>query len=255
MSQEDVEVVRAIYDAFARRDRDALMRHLDPSIRVYGRPFHPDASVYEGREGFLRFSETDWEAFEEVVYEPQEFVPSGPYVVVQIKQSGRGRSSALGIEERIVNVWKLRRGKCVELRIYSTMEEARGDLELRALAEKAFGALNSGDLDGFLAVATEDVEFTSLVAEVEGTTFRGHDGVRTWWETVRGAFADVRWEVLEVRRYGDRGVADVRMTGTLGGVPVNLMMWLAARVREDRVSWWSFFRTEREALQALGLRE
>jgi hypothetical protein len=62
------------------------MRHLDPSIRVYGRPFHPDASVYEGREGFLRFSETDWEAFEEVVYEPEDFVPSGPYVVVQIKQ-------------------------------------------------------------------------------------------------------------------------------------------------------------------------
>jgi ketosteroid isomerase-like protein len=132
---------------------------------------------------------------------------------------------------------------------------SREDLELRALADAAFGALNSGDLDGFLAVATEDVEFTSLVAEVEGTTFRGHDGVRTWWETVRGAFADVRWEVLEVRRYGDAAVADVRMTGTLGGVPVNLMMWLAARVRERRVSWWSFFRTEREALQALGLRD
>src|SRR3954471_3453731 len=132
---------------------------------------------------------------------------------------------------------------------------SREDAELRALAEKAFGALNSGDLDGFLALATEDVEFTSLVAEVEGTTFRGHDGVRTWWETVRGAFADVRWEVLEVRRSGDGGVADVRMTGTLGGMPVNLMMWLAARVRERRVSWWSFFRTEREALQALGLRE
>ena len=132
---------------------------------------------------------------------------------------------------------------------------SQDDLELRAMAEAAFGALNSGDLDGFLALATEDVEFTSLVAEVEGTTFRGHDGVRTWWETVRGAFADVRWEVLEVRRYGDWGVADVRMTGTLSGVPVNLMMWLAARVRDGRVSWWSFFRTEREALEAVGRRE
>jgi ketosteroid isomerase-like protein len=132
---------------------------------------------------------------------------------------------------------------------------SREDLELRALADAAFGALNSGDLDGFLALATEDVEFTSLVAEVEGTTFRGHDGVRTWWETVRGAFADVRWEVLEVRSSGARAIARVRMTGTLGGVPVNLMMWLAARVRERRVTWWSFFRTEREAVQALALRE
>jgi exosome complex RNA-binding protein Rrp4 len=76
------------------------------------------------KPGFLRFSETDWEAFEEVVYEPQDFLANGPCVVVPIKQSGRGKSSALGIEERIVNVWKLRRGRCVELRIFSTIEEA-----------------------------------------------------------------------------------------------------------------------------------
>jgi ketosteroid isomerase-like protein len=124
MSRENVEVVRAIYSAFARRDREALVGHLDPSIRVYDRPFHPDASVYEGREGFLRFSESDWEAFEEVAYEPQDFLADGSYVVVPIKQSGRGKTSALGIEERIVNVWKLRRGKCVELRIFTTIEEA-----------------------------------------------------------------------------------------------------------------------------------
>jgi hypothetical protein len=49
---------------------------------------------------------------------------------------------------------------------------SREDVELRALAEAAFGALNSDDLGCFLAVATEDVELTSLVAEVEGTTFR-----------------------------------------------------------------------------------
>jgi hypothetical protein len=45
------------------------------------------------------------------------------------------------------------------------------NVELRAMAEAAFGALNSGDLDGFLAVATEDVEFTSLVAEVRPRPF------------------------------------------------------------------------------------
>jgi ketosteroid isomerase-like protein len=124
MPRENVEVVRGMYRAFARRDREALVADLDPSIRVYDRPSHPDASVYEGREGFLRFSETDWEAFEDVVYEPQDFLVNGPYVVVPIKQSGTGRSSAVGIEEGIVNLWKLRRGKCIELRIFSTIEDA-----------------------------------------------------------------------------------------------------------------------------------
>jgi ketosteroid isomerase-like protein len=124
MSDQNVEIVRAMYDAFARRDRATLVSHLDPAMRVYDRPLHPEASVYEGPEGFLRFAQTDWAAFDEVSYEPQDFLDRGAYVVVPIKQSGRGKGSALGVEERIVNVWKLRDGKCVELRNYSTIAEA-----------------------------------------------------------------------------------------------------------------------------------
>jgi ketosteroid isomerase-like protein len=104
--------------------------------------------------------------------------------------------------------------------------------ELRSTAEAAFGALNARDLDGFIAVTAEDVEFTSMVAEMEGTTFRGRDGIRAWWETVVEAFGDVRWTVLDLRGDGDRGIAHVRMDGTLGGVPVKLSMWLAARLRD-----------------------
>ena len=124
MSDQNVEVVRAMYAAFARGDREALVAHLDPSIRVHDRPVHPEASVYEGTEGFLRFAETDWDAFDEVIYEPHEFLDRGPYVVVPITQRGTGKGSSLGVEESIVNVWKLRAGKCVELRNYSTMDEA-----------------------------------------------------------------------------------------------------------------------------------
>jgi ketosteroid isomerase-like protein len=127
-------------------------------------------------------------------------------------------------------------------------------VELRAVAHAAFGALNSGDLEAFLALTAEDVEFTSLVAEAEGTTFRGHDGVRAWWETVRGAFQDPRWEMLDIRGSSDRGVAKFRLAGPLAGVEVTQTMWQAARLREGKLGWWAFFRTEHEALQAVGLR-
>jgi ketosteroid isomerase-like protein len=124
MSSENLEVVRAMYAAFARHDRAALLTHLDAAMTVYDRPVHPEASVYEGREGFLRFAETDWDAFDEVSYEPHDFVVRGAYVIVSITQRGKGKGSALGVEEDIVNVWKLRAGKCVELRNYSTIAEA-----------------------------------------------------------------------------------------------------------------------------------
>ena len=129
------------------------------------------------------------------------------------------------------------------------------NVELSSLAEAAFGALNARNLNGFIAVAADDVEFTSMIAEVEGTTFRGHEGIRTWWETVVGAFGDVHWEVLDVRGLGDRGIAHIRMDGTLGEISLDLTMWLAARLSEGRVTWWSWYRTEQEALEAVGLRE
>jgi ketosteroid isomerase-like protein len=129
------------------------------------------------------------------------------------------------------------------------------DVQLRAMAEATYGALNAGDIDGFLALIDEDVEFSSLVAEAEGTTFRGHEGVRVWWETVRGAFEGPRWEVLDIRTSGERGVTRFHLAGSLGGVPVAQTMWQAVKVRDGKVTWWGFFRTEREAFAAVGLEE
>jgi ketosteroid isomerase-like protein len=127
--------------------------------------------------------------------------------------------------------------------------------ELRAMADVVFGALNSGDLDAFLALTAEDVEFTSMIAEAEGTTFRGHQGIRAWWETVRGEFEDVRWEVLDLRGAGDRGVGHIRIVGLLSGVPVEQEMWQATKLRDGKLVWWAFFRTEREAVEAAELPE
>jgi ketosteroid isomerase-like protein len=131
----------------------------------------------------------------------------------------------------------------------------RASDEIRELAESAFAAINSGDREAFVALTTEDVEFTSMIAEAEGTTFRGHDGVRAWWDTVRGAFEDVRWEPLDVGGSCDWCVAHFRIVGTLGSVPVEVTMWQAVRLRDQKAAWWAFFRSEREALEAVGLRE
>jgi ketosteroid isomerase-like protein len=127
--------------------------------------------------------------------------------------------------------------------------------ELRALAEAAYAALNAGDVDAFTALTSEDVEFTSMIAEAEGTTFRGPEGVRAWWETVPATFEEVQWEMLGFQGRDGRAVMHLRIAGTLGGVPIDQTMWQAARVRDGKVRWWATFRTEREALDAVGLRE
>jgi ketosteroid isomerase-like protein len=125
--------------------------------------------------------------------------------------------------------------------------------ELRAIADSVFRALNAGDLDGFLALIAEDVEFTSMLLEMEGVTFRGHDGVRTWWSTVHGTFDGIWWELLGVEGSATRGVAKVRAAGTVGGAKVEQMVWGAATLRDGKVGWWAFYRTERDARSAAGL--
>ena len=105
---------------------------------------------------------------------------------------------------------------------------SQANTELRALAEAAYAALNAGDLDAFTALTGEDVEFTSMIAEAEGTTFRGHPGIRVWWDTVRGEFEDVRWEAVDLRGTGDRGIAHFRIVGRLSGVPVEQVRGIAA---------------------------
>lgn len=125
--------------------------------------------------------------------------------------------------------------------------------DARALADAAYAAINAGDLDALLALTAEDVEFTSLVAEAEGTTFLGHEGVRAWWETVRGEFEEVRWEVLGFQGDEHGAVTHFRLVGTLGGIPMEQEMWQAVRARDGKLTWWATLRTEREALEAVGL--
>jgi ketosteroid isomerase-like protein len=126
--------------------------------------------------------------------------------------------------------------------------------DLDDLGRAALEALNRDDLDGFLELVHPEAEFTSMIAEAEGETFRGHEGVRRWWDAVRGAFAEVSWNLDEIRTHDDRGVAKIRIKGTLSGVEVSQTMWQAVVVRDGKAVWWGFFRAEAEALEAVGLR-
>ena len=128
--------------------------------------------------------------------------------------------------------------------------------ELRAVADATFGALNAGDLNAFLALVTEDIEFTSMVAEAEATTFHGHGGVRAWHGTVLSIFSDVHWDVLDVFDVpgsAGLGIVHFHMAGTLGGASVENKVWQAVELEDGKVKWWRLFRTEHEALEAVGL--
>ena len=67
-------------------------------------------------------------------------------------------------------------------------------------------AFRRRDLQAFLGYVDPEVEFTSLVHDVEGV-YHGHDGVRSWWESVLAVFPDWSPTVEEVSEVGERVVS------------------------------------------------
>jgi ketosteroid isomerase-like protein len=112
-------------------------------------------------------------------------------------------------------------------------------------------ALDRHDEAAMLELMDPDVQFTSLIQQVEGT-FRGHDGLRAYLGNLFATFPDFRVAADEVVTRGEATVVRVRAraTGASGGVRIDLCDWLAMSARAGKAIWWSFFHSSEEALAA-----
>ena len=128
---------------------------------------------------------------------------------------------------------------------------SQGNVEVM---EAAYAAIGRGDLDAFLALSHPEIEFHSLIAEAEGRAFRGHDGVRDWWDSVIESLG-IRPGAETIEAFRDRGITRLGLAGNVAGVEVPQTMWMGWRLRDGLVIWWATYRTEAEALEAVGLRE
>ena len=112
---------------------------------------------------------------------------------------------------------------------------------------KLYERLNRRDLTSFLDGVAEDVEFRSLIAETEGETFQGHDGVRQWWVQVAQALGGLGFDVEDYAEDGDAVVTKIRVRGSVGATGIEQTMWQAVVIRDEKVTWWQTFRSADEA--------
>jgi ketosteroid isomerase-like protein len=126
------------------------------------------------------------------------------------------------------------------------------------LHHRAIDAFNRRDLNTYLALMDAEVEFTPYEVWVQGgEPYRGHAGVRSWWEESFAVFPDLRAEVDEIRDSGDKTFACGRIygQGAGSGASIERAMWLANELRGGKCAWWSAFGSKVEALEAVGLSE
>jgi ketosteroid isomerase-like protein len=128
MSQENVEIVRRVYEAAARRDTAIVLDLYDPEVdwdvsrspmaRLVGQ------GRYQGHEGLRRFFRAYHEAWERIEYEHEELIDAGDRVISVDHERGCGRASGAEVEFTQYAVWTIREGKIVQAVWFPTRAEA-----------------------------------------------------------------------------------------------------------------------------------
>src|SRR4051794_4219027 len=103
MSQENVELMRHMYEAFNRQDIDAYLDSLHPDVEVRENVLAPDVAVYHGHDGVREWANLGAEALKDVYFEPERFIDSGDSVIAVVRASGRGAGSDAPFSVRVVH--------------------------------------------------------------------------------------------------------------------------------------------------------
>ena len=130
MSRENVEVVRAAFEAINRGDWDALVQNSAPGFefdasRAVG-PVHGVYGLDQVRQAIEEFAEP-WESLR---YEADEFIEAGERVVTPFTNYLRGRDG-IEVQARAVFVWTIRDGAIAHNCFYQERHEALEAVGLR----------------------------------------------------------------------------------------------------------------------------
>jgi ketosteroid isomerase-like protein len=129
------------------------------------------------------------------------------------------------------------------------------------IVRKAHEAVRRGDREAFVACWAEECEYRpALERDIEGdeNVFRGHDGIRLWWQGMSEAWSDFSTEVLEIRDAGyDRVLVSVllRARGRRSDATIETPFFQLVTIRDGRVVASRDFSDRKQALNAAGLRE
>ena len=135
MSQENVEMVRALLEPFKGVDcttidwgdeaiRQMTERFWSTEIELRWTSSGPEARVYRGRDGVIRAFREWSEAFSEYYVEPLDFIEAGDRVVVPNRQWGIGAASSIPVEIEVTWVYEILDNRIARLDEYDTLEEA-----------------------------------------------------------------------------------------------------------------------------------
>ena len=123
MSPENVEIMKASYEAWNAGDIDALRQMHDPDVIARYPPEWPEPGPFVGRDAVIRQLQQLRETWDTDTAEPIiDFIDAGDQVVVRFVWRGAGHGPAFNMEASAV--YTLRKGKIFGIEYFADHAEA-----------------------------------------------------------------------------------------------------------------------------------
>lgn len=117
MSTEHEELIRGVYEAYARRDVAAALAHFSTEVEFVQTDLLPWGGSYQGIEG-AKASLGKLLAHVDSLVEVEEVISAGDHVVVIARTRGTARASGKAFDIRAVHVWTVRDGSIRRFEAY-----------------------------------------------------------------------------------------------------------------------------------------
>ena len=129
MSQDNVDLIRGIYEAFAAGDIPGVVARMSPDIVWNEAENFPyaDNNPYRGPDAilggvFARIA-AEWDGFAAV---PEELLDAGDTVVAIGRYRGTCKATGRAVEAQMVHVWRVADGKAAQFQQHTdTLQFAR----------------------------------------------------------------------------------------------------------------------------------
>ena len=126
------------------------------------------------------------------------------------------------------------------------------------IVRESFDAIGRGDLDALLELYDSDIKFEPLTGtRVETGGYRGHQGVRQYFEEADEVWDEVRPVAGEITTTGDEVVVfgHCSIRGKASEIETDSPCSWVITVREGKITRHRVYQTNSEALEAAGLSE
>jgi len=264
MSQENVEVVRRVFDYFNQTGEAGPLDLYDPQVTFTTRGEVEGPTTFTGHRGMADGVASFGEAWAETAAHVIALIPGDDVVVAVVRFDLRSHEGAeLEVEEGWA-YW-LRDGKLTQIEQHGSREqalEAAGLSELAMsqedveVARRSLEAVKRGDFEAALQDAAPDFEYDLSRAVGPWRGVYGRDGALSMIRDIVESWEWVRVEPHERIEVGEHVVTPWTMRGAgRDGIEVEARFTWLTTIRDGLIVRISLHQEREEALEAAGLSE